>query len=457
MRASFFLSLDAAFLPVALPNLFFGPPAVFAIKAHSQWRASHSVDARFRGRRALLVCRNSCHNALPVFLAQEPLNLPEFTGTELPLADELLYKTPQNVFESQAQSMRLFNGKAQVKTLLSLVEGFLAGKPLRIARGGGAGLNLTREHVYRSWLDALHAPSVQLLAAINEANAQNGFENRLVPVGYLEWWEGKSPIWDLKHEGMLLSPRTTIKPLVEWLLQGYAVEPDPRKVLIEWKEKKPRIVKETENYIVVEKPSGLLCVPGTQGLPDALTLTEKMIGRKLTAVHRLDADTSGLVVFAASEKAVLSLMAAFREKRVRKHYWALLDGEVKKNQGVIDLPITTNPLDRLRQIVAQGGRSSRTVFEVKESWRSDNGCPRTLVLLTPETGRTHQLRVHCAHPLGLNAPMVGDPYYGAGGLANETPQTPLCLHAARLEFPDPVGGQMISWVSEPDWKVWRRF
>lgn len=455
--AAFALSPDSVFVPAVLPSLFFGPPADIALLARSRWLQNHPDIAGERGRRAVLVCRSSCCSDLRVFVASESLVPPSPDDAVLPWADQLLQKTSREDFERQASGVLLCNGQGATMTLLALVNQFLEGKPIRIARGGAAGLNLTREHIYRSWLDALAAPSVQLFQALNNANTRYGSENQLVPVGYLEWWEGKSPIWDLKHNGMPLSPRTTIKPLVGWLLQGYKMEPDPRTFLPTWIRKKPKIVLEAADFVAVEKPSGLLCVPGTQGLPDALTLTEKLCSRKLTAVHRLDTDTSGLVLFAASERGVLELMAAFREKRVRKQYWALLSEEVKKKTGVVELPITTNPLDRLRQIVAQGGRPSTTIFRVQECWRNEHGRPRTLVSLMPETGRTHQLRVHCAHPWGLNAPMVGDPFYGAAGLLNETPQTPLCLHASKLVFPDPAGGRMITLESEPDWEQWSRF
>lgn len=209
---------------------------------------------------------------------------------------------------------------------------------------------------------------------------------------------------------------------------------------------RPRILLEHRDFIAVFKPSGLLSVPGTGGLPNALTIASEMTGTPLTAVHRLDMDTSGILLYGKTPEGIRSLMAAFREGRVEKRYRAVLEGRLSAECGLIDFPITTHPLDRLRQIAALGGREART------QWRrlsEKNG--RTLVDFLPLTGRTHQLRLHAAHPtLGLNAPIAGDPYYSRPGLLVDRPETPLLLHAAEIIFPDPQNGNPIRLVeSEP--------
>ena len=437
-----------------LPYFFFGPPAPLALAARQVWREQVKLPAGFCGRVGLLVTQEA-DGSLSAWTAAQPLEVtPDpAPGKPYPKASDLVRPCAREVFADQARAQVLYNGQGEGQTLLALVEQFLAGKPEKIARGGGAGLQLTREHAYWSWLVGLKAPAVALLRHLNALNART--PSALQPLSYLEWWVGESPTWDIKFDGMPLSPRTTLKPLIEWLLTGYAVGQDPRKTEPAWQNKTPRILQATPDYVAVVKPSGLLTVPGTQGLPNALELTQQAVGGTLTAVHRLDADTSGLVLFARSPVGVTSLMAAFRERRVHKEYQALLAGSVHDEEGKIDLPLTTNPLDRLRQVVAEGGRESVTLYRKEGLWKTDAGRPRTLVRFYPLTGRTHQLRVHAAHPLGLGAPIVGDPYYSPQGLAAETPTCPLCLHAALIAFPDPQTGAMVTLQAPADRAAWQ--
>ena len=173
-----------------------------------------------------------------------------------------------------------------------------------------------------------------------------------------------------------------------------------------------------------------------------MTMTGEMTGATLTPVHRLDMDTSGLIVYSKNLETTKRLMADFREGRIEKQYVALVRGVPAAEEGEIRIPLTTNPIDRLRQVSAIGGRECVTKWRLLRTVeRSDAYSARfSLLALTPVTGRTHQLRVHCAHALGLGMPIVGDPYYGPEGLAAESPETPLALHSGVLSFEDPSGG-----------------
>ena len=140
-------------------------------------------------------------------------------------------------------------------------------------------------------------------------------------------------------------------------------------------------------------------------------------------VHRLDMATSGLLVVAKTKQVHQNLQAQFKNRSIQKRYIALLQGMVSQDTGTVELPLCPNPLDRPRQMVhAEYGKPAVTDFEVLK--RGDN---RTRIAFYPRTGRTHQLRVHAAHPLGLHCPIIGDELYGKKAER-------LYLHAETLEF-----------------------
>jgi tRNA pseudouridine32 synthase/23S rRNA pseudouridine746 synthase len=137
--------------------------------------------------------------------------------------------------------------------------------------------------------------------------------------------------------------------------------------------------------------------------------------------------TSGIMLVAKTKEAHKTLQAQFIDRRVQKTYTAILSGNVDKELGVIDLPLRVNLEDRPRQMVCyEHGKAARTRWKVVER----NGAS-VKVLFFPETGRTHQLRVHAAHPKGLNAPILGDDLYGIAG-------DRLYLHASAIEFRHPA-------------------
>ena len=193
---------------------------------------------------------------------------------------------------------------------------------------------------------------------------------------------------------------------------------------------------------VVEKPGGLLAVPG-RGPEMQDSVVSRLLqllpwSIKQPAVHRLDMDTSGLMVLGLTREAHRHLSTQFAERRVGKKYVALLEGLVSGEGGEITLPFRLDPTRRPYQVYdpVQGkvGVTRWRKLEVREG--------RTLVAFTPFTGRTHQLRLHASHPLGLGCPIVGDRLYGSG-----RPGQPLMLHATWLQFEHPATGQQMDFFS----------
>lgn len=176
----------------------------------------------------------------------------------------------------------------------------------------------------------------------------------------------------------------------------------------------------------------MLSVPGKEDVSSIFSLIRKQYpdadGPLL--VHRLDMATSGLLLIAKTKNIHRDLQAQFKNRLINKRYIALLDGTVRTDRGTIELPLCLNPFDRPRQMVhAQHGKPAITDFEVLE--RTDK---QTRIAFYPRTGRTHQLRVHAAHPLGLNCPIIGDELYGKKAER-------LYLHAETLEFTHPATGE----------------
>ena len=199
------------------------------------------------------------------------------------------------------------------------------------------------------------------------------------------------------------------------------------------------MVFEHERYVVIDKPAGLLSVRGKG--PDKTDCAAERVRaafprcRGPVVVHRLDMDTSGLMVFALDEGAQRELSERFEVRRVRKAYVALVDGLLERDRGEIDVPMRPD-LDRRPHQIADWtfGRPALTRYEVM-ALETD----RTRVRLEPLTGRTHQLRLHCAHPLGLGAPILGDVLYGPPRI-DPGASSRLMLHAAELAFNEPGTG-----------------
>ncbi|KAB5267949.1 RNA pseudouridine synthase [Bacteroides stercoris] len=262
------------------------------------------------------------------------------------------------------------------------------------------------------------------------------------PVAMAEFWWGESPKTEIRHHGHYYPAcKGKCEPILGHMLQGLEVDENPILKELQSGKKTLDIIYEDEWLAVVNKPAGMLSVPGKE---DVVSVYSMMRERYPDAdgpliVHRLDMATSGVLVVAKTKQVHQNLQAQFKNRSIGKRYIALLQGSVSQDAGTVELPLCPNPLDRPRQMVHTGyGKPAVTDFEVLE--RKDN---RTRIAFYPRTGRTHQLRVHAAHPLGLHCPIVGDELYGRKAER-------LYLHAEMLEFTHPVTGKRISITQKAD-------
>ncbi len=192
----------------------------------------------------------------------------------------------------------------------------------------------------------------------------------------------------------------------------------------------PSILWQDGRCAAADKPAGLAVIPGREPGETLRQFMEEALGSKVFVVHRLDKDTSGLVLFAKDANAHRHLSMAFEGRRVMKEYLAAVDGAVAKDEGVVEAPLREAGSGRVK--VDAKGKPSRTRFRVIS--RSDR---HSLLRVQPETGRRHQIRVHLYH---LGHPVLGDPLYGpAPRPVGAAPR--LLLHAEGLVFPHPSEGE----------------
>lgn len=265
---------------------------------------------------------------------------------------------------------------------------------------------------------------------------QYAYQNGLFPLAMAEFWVGQSPKDEIRHDGHFYpSCKAKCEPILGWMLQGLDVESNPL-------ENQPlstsiEVLYNDEWFVAVNKPHGVLSVPGKLPIESMQEKVQQMFPLdEILAVHRLDMATSGVLVFAKNKAAHMRLQAMFELRDVKKQYVAILNGMVEHDKGLIELPLILNTNDRPRQMVSHShGKSAITRYEVTERMETT-----TRVLFYPETGRTHQLRVHSSHPQGLNAPIVGDTLYG-------THSGRLYLHAQSVEFLHPFTHKQITIIS----------
>lgn len=261
---------------------------------------------------------------------------------------------------------------------------------------------------------------------------QYAYLHNLRPLCMAEFWLGPSPRDELRIDGNFYPAcQSKCRPILTHMLRGLDVEENPMLTTARRQAERVEYVYEDADIAVVYKPAGLPSVPGKDAdMPSLLDIVRQRHPRAIN-VHRLDMDTSGLLVFALSEGAYHELQGQFLRQEVRKTYVAILEHPVPPStpqSGTIALPLLPNPFDRPRQIVDyEHGRKATTLYELTAPTR---------VVLHPLTGRTHQLRVHAAHPDGLAAPIKGDPLYG-------TPSSRLFLHAESLQLRHPSTGEPI--------------
>ncbi len=269
---------------------------------------------------------------------------------------------------------------------------------------------------------------------------QYAYSHGLQPVCMAEFWWGESPRQEIRHHlSYYPACRSKCLPILTHMLQGLDVEPNP---LMAAATERLKIVYEDDAICVVDKPAGMLSVPGKDNVESVESIMRQrwhQYDGNPIMVHRLDRDTSGLMVVARTLEAYHSLQQQFACRTAAKRYEAVLDGVPALQQGTISLPLMPDITDRPRQRVdMEHGKPSVTTYRVVSTQNH-----RTLVWLFPHTGRTHQLRVHCAHPLGLATPILGDPLYGRGTAAPR-----MYLNAAELEITHPVTGRRMQWESE---------
>ena len=332
---------------------------------------------------------------------------------------------------------------------------------------------------------------------------QYAYLHHLRPVCMAEFWWGESPASEIRHHlHYYPACRSKCLPILTHMLKGLDVAPNPLAQKRHTAE--PRVLYADEYIMVVDKPAGMLSVPGkaesvrsefsdsanisveeyfanlqlptNSQLPtEQFTIGEAdnsklktQNSKFLKAAHRLDMDTSGLLVLARTEQAYVELQRQFASRETVKRYEAVLSGVPTQNSKLktqnsstqpsgcleaISLPLIADINDRPRQRVdMEHGKPALTLYNILEvravdantavaytTKKVDKG--RTLIHLYPKTGRTHQLRVHCAHPLGLACPILGDPLYGTERADR------MYLHAAELTFRHPVTGETMHFLS----------
>ena len=330
---------------------------------------------------------------------------------------------------------------------------------------------------------------------------QYAYLHQLRPLAMAEFWWGDSPKNEIRHHGYYYpSCKGKCEPILQHMLQGLEVDENPLLNPVH-EEEELEIVFEDEWLLVVNKPAGMLSVPGKVENRDSVYHRLKKKYPEATGpiiVHRLDMATSGLLLVAKTKEVHQDLQAQFANRSIKKRYVAVLDGAIIKteketkpiaekailiaketvstkktakaertgNTGRIELPLCLNPLDRPRQMVSRKhGKEAITEYQIisesekntsesentfnesnriDESERSINESRKyTRIIFYPLTGRTHQLRVHAAHPEGLGCPILGDELYGKKA-------DRLYLHAEYIEFRHPIYGDILCIQKEAD-------
>lgn len=330
---------------------------------------------------------------------------------------------------------------------------------------------------------------------------QYAYLHQLKPLAMAEFWWGDSPKNEIRHHGYYYpSCKGKCEPILQHMLQGLEVDENPLLNPVH-EDEELEIVFEDEWLLVVNKPAGMLSVPGKAEDRDSVYHRLKKKYPEATGpmiVHRLDMATSGLLLVAKTKEVHQDLQAQFANRSIKKRYVAVLDGTIIKTEketkpiaekaillaketvstkktakaertgrtGRIELPLCLNPLDRPRQMVSRKhGKEAITEYQIisesekntsesentfnesnriDESERSINESRKyTRIIFYPLTGRTHQLRVHAAHPEGLGCPILGDELYGKKA-------DRLYLHAEYIEFRHPIYGDILCIQKEAD-------
>lgn len=313
-------------------------------------------------------------------------------------------------------------------------------------------LEIFRDAALRDYPQATIATSrIAALKMVPPAGSGECCEPKLLQYAYslgykplqmaMFWW-GESPKEEIRHH-LHFYPACNgkCKPILQWMLPASTFEPAAVDLSLY---NKVETLYEDREIAVIHKPEGLLSVPGKDAAQPSVHALMRSKYPEATGpliVHRLDMSTSGVMMIAKTEFAYHRLQKAFLNHQIQKKYVAIISGKDIPEKGIISLPLMPDYLDRPRQIVDhEQGKEAITEYEVLEP--VDDSHLR--IALYPKTGRTHQLRVHCAHQEGLNAPILGDPLYGNEKAAR------LHLHAEEITFEHPLTGKKMTITRKAD-------
>jgi tRNA pseudouridine32 synthase/23S rRNA pseudouridine746 synthase len=366
--------------------------------------------------------------------------------------EELLEKLKKESLDQQYHFKRLKNYwqlrlEHKRKTLEGLEDQLVALKQERKAKSGALQQQLFDQYQFLNAEGNLKGVSeifAQTVLEIPPSGAgecaapkllQYAYQHDLKPLAMAEFWWGKSPNSQIRQHGQFYPAcKGKCQPILGHMLLGLDVEENP--LLQNPAEgKEIEIIYEDTDLLLVHKPEGMLSVPGKHIEDSVYSRIRKRYpeAKGPLVVHRLDMSTSGLLLIALNEETHKDLQHQFIKRKIKKRYLALLEGVVEAKEGTIDLPLKADFNERPRQMVCfEEGKSARTHW--KRIAIENN---KTRIHFFPVTGRTHQLRVHAAHPLGLGCPIVGDDLYGQRA-------DRLCLHAESIEFRHPHSQELMS-------------
>lgn len=258
---------------------------------------------------------------------------------------------------------------------------------------------------------------------------QYAYLNNLQPIALAEFWWGDAPNSQIrKHKQFYPACKSKCLPILSHMLKGLNVEENP--LLSDFStEKEIEVIYEDEVMMAISKPAEFLSVPGKTIEDSVLHRLRQMLPNATgpLLLHRLDMSTSGILLVAKNEEVHTFIQKQFQERVIKKRYVALLDGLLEESRGEIELPLRVDLDNRPQQMVCfEHGKHAKTRWKTVERIGD-----KTKVYFYPITGRTHQLRVHAAHKLGLNTPIVGDDLYGSSA-------DRLYLHAESIKFIHPI-------------------
>ncbi|MGJ8745264.1 RluA family pseudouridine synthase [Polaribacter sp.] len=386
------------------------------------------TDRKLRKKKALPLLNESEYKIISKTLMQESYN------------DQFFYKELVDYYDTKLE--RISKEYIQIENKIAFLKKQRREKSNYLQQtlfSKYAFLNQQKES--KNLLDIFNNPDIKPPAGAGECAVpkllQYAFANNLTPISMAEFWWGIAPNSEIRiHKNYYPACQSRCKPILTHMLAGLSLEDN---LLIEKisEEKTLPIIYEDDVLIIVNKPTELLSVPGKEITDSVYTriLQKYPNATGPLIVHRLDMSTSGILLLAKTKEAHKILQSQFIERTVKKRYVALLDGNLPKEKGTIKLPLRVDLDDRPKQLVCyEHGKLAETNWNVIN--REDG---KTRVHFFPITGRTHQLRVHAAHKLGLQTPIIGDDLYGKK-------ENRLHLHAEFIEFTHPTTRKKVSFI-----------